>query len=148
MEDLTEKFMRRALGLAKISRGLREVPVGCVVVMGGKIIGEGFNSRNFSKIAVNHAEIVAITKACETIGDWRLTGADLFVTIEPCAMCAGAIINARVSRVFFGARNKKFGCACSILNILQEPRFNHRVEVFEGILEDECKKIMRDFFRE
>jgi tRNA(adenine34) deaminase len=142
-----EFFMSRALELAKISRDMGEVPVGCVITRNGIIVGEGFNMRNSSKNAINHAEIIAVSRACETIGDWRLEGADLFVTIEPCAMCAGAIINARISRVFFGARNKKFGCAGSILNVLKEPRFNHMSEVFEGVLEEDCKKIIRDFFR-
>jgi tRNA(adenine34) deaminase len=142
-----EFFMSRALELAKISRDMGEVPVGCVITKNGIIIGEGSNMRNASKNAVSHAEIIAISRACETIGDWRLEGADLFVTIEPCAMCAGAIINARISRVFFGARNKKFGCAGSVLNVLKEPRFNHMSEVFEGVLEEDCKKIMREFFR-
>lgn len=124
-----------------------EVPIGCVIVLDERIIGYGFNQRSNMKNSLYHAEIIAIDRACKYINDWRLEGATLFVTIEPCPMCAGAIVQSRIKEVVFGAYNKKAGCAGSILNILNEPKFNHQVIVTDNVLEDKCSQLMKDFFK-
>jgi len=124
-----------------------EVPIGCVIERGGEIVGQGYNARNGGRSALAHAEIAAIAGACAAVGDWRLEGCTLFVTVEPCPMCAGAILQARVSRVVFGARNRKAGCAGSVLNLLNHPGFNHAAEVTEGILEARCADLMQSYFR-
>ena len=140
--------MKAALTQAKKALVLGEVPIGCVIVHEGKIIGRGYNRRNTDKSTLAHAEISAIKKATKVIGDWRLEECDLYVTLEPCQMCAGAIVQARIPRVFIGAMNPKAGCAGSIYNLLEEPAFNHQVEVTRGLLEEECSTILKTFFKE
>lgn len=142
-----EYYMKKAIEQAKIAYSLDEIPIGCVIIKDDEIIAEDYNKRNTMKNALGHAEIGAINKACEALGDWRLEECTLFVTIEPCPMCAGAILQARIPRVVFGAKNKKAGCCGSILNILNDDRFNHKAEIFEGILEEECALLMTDFFK-
>lgn len=143
-----EKYMREAVRQAKKAEGLGEVPIGCVIVYEDKIIGRGYNRRNTDKSTLSHAEISAIRKASKAMGDWRLEGCTLYVTLEPCQMCAGAIVQARIPRVVMGCRNPKAGCAGSVLNILQEPSFNHQVEITEGVLGETCSSMLTEFFRE
>lgn len=143
-----EKYMKEALRQAKKAAALGEVPIGCVIVYEDKIIGRGYNRRNTDKSTLSHAEITAIRKASRVIGDWRLEDCTLYVTLEPCQMCSGAIIQARIERVVMGCRNPKAGCGGSVLNILQEPAFNHQAQITEGILEEECSKMLTDFFKE
>ena len=142
-----EKWMRQAINQAKKAEKLDEVPIGCVIVHNDKIIARGYNRRNTDHTSLAHAEMMAIKKACKKIGDWRLEECTLYVTLEPCQMCAGAIVQSRVKRVVIGAMNKKAGCAGSIFNLLEEDRFNHKAEVTRGILEDECAEMMSEFFR-
>ena len=142
-----EKWMRQAIKQAKKAEKLEEVPIGCVIVLNDKIIARGYNRRNTDYTSLAHAEMMAIKKACKKIGDWRLEECTLYVTLEPCQMCAGAIVQSRVKRVVIGAMNKKAGCAGSIFNLLEEDRFNHKAEVTRGILEDECAEMMSEFFR-
>ena len=141
-----EKYMKLAIGQAKKAKELGEVPIGCVIVHNGKIIGRGYNRRNTDKNTLAHAEITAINKASKKIGDWRLEDCTLYVTLEPCQMCSGAIVQARIPKVVIGCDNPKAGCAGSILNILNHPAFNHQVETVKGVLEDECSKMLKDFF--
>lgn len=143
-----EKYMKEALRQAKKAAALGEVPIGCVIVYEDKIIGRGYNRRNTDKSTLSHAEITAIRKASRVIGDWRLEDCTLYVTLEPCQMCSGAIIQARIPRVVMGCRNPKAGCGGSVLNILQEPAFNHQAQITEGILGEECSKMLIDFFKE
>ena len=143
-----EAYMESAIAQAKLAYALKEVPIGCVIVRGDKIIGVGYNERNTKKNALCHAEISAINQACEVVGDWRLEDCILFVTIEPCPMCAGAILQARIPKVVFGARNAKAGGVLSVLNILDNDQLNHQVEIVEGVLEAQCSALMRDFFRD
>lgn len=143
---LEEKYMREAIRLAKKAAKLKEVPIGCVIVHEGKIIGRGYNRRTIDKNVLAHAEIAAIRKACKAMGDWRLEECTMYVTLEPCPMCAGAIVQARIPRVVLGAMNPKAGCAGSIMNLLEEPRFNHQVLVERGFLEAESREIMQSFF--
>jgi len=143
-----EKFMKKALIEAKKAYKLGEVPIGCVIVHEGKIIGRGYNRRNTDKNTLSHAEIRAINKASKIIGDWRLEGCTLYVTLEPCQMCAGAIVQSRLDRVVMGSMNPKAGCGGSILNILQMEEFNHQVEVERHVLEDECTALLKLFFKE
>lgn len=143
-----EKYMKEALRQAKKAAALGEVPIGCVIVYEDKIIGRGYNRRNTDKSTLSHAEITAIRKASKVIGDWRLEDCTLYVTLEPCQMCSGAIIQARIPRVVMGCRNPKAGCGGSVLNILQEPAFNHQAQITEGILGEECSKMLTDFFKE
>ena len=143
-----EKYMKEALRQAKKAAALGEVPIGCVIVYEDKIIGRGYNRRDTDKSTLSHAEITAIRKASRIIGDWRLEDCTLYVTLEPCQMCSGAIIQARIPRVVMGCRNPKAGCGGSVLNILQEPAFNHQAQITEGILEEECSKMLTDFFKE
>lgn len=145
--NMDEKFMREALKQAKKAEKILEVPIGCVIEREGKIIARGHNRRNTEHTSLAHAEIMAIKKACKKMGDWRLEDCTLYVTLEPCQMCAGAIVQSRIKRVVIGAMNKKAGCAGSIFNLLEEERFNHRAEVTRGILEEECSKMMSDFFK-
>lgn len=140
-------FMKEAIRQAKKAARLHEVPIGCVIVYEGKIIARGYNRRNKDKSTLAHAEIAAIKKASKVIGDWRLEGCTLYVTLEPCQMCSGAIMQARVSRVVMGTMNPKAGCAGSVINLLQMPGFNHYVEMTSGVLADECQKMMQDFFK-
>ena len=141
-------FMREALAEAQKAFHLDEVPIGAVVVKNGEIIGRGHNLRERKKDPTLHAEIVAIKQAAATLGGWRLTDCDLYVTIEPCPMCAGAILQARIRRLIFGARDPKAGCAGSLYNLLEDTRFNHRTEVTEGILKDSCALIIKEYFRQ
>lgn len=143
-----EKYMKEAIKQAKKAYKLGEVPIGCVIVYEGKIIGRGYNRRKTDKNTLSHAEIIAIRKASRVMGDWRLEGCQLYVTLEPCQMCAGAIVQARIPEVYMGCMNPKAGCAGSILNILQMPEFNHQVAVMRGILEEECSNMLKTFFKE
>ena len=142
-----EKFMREAKKQAMKAYALREVPIGCVIVYEGKIIARGYNRRNTDKNTVSHAEINAIRKASKKLGDWRLEGCTLYVTLEPCQMCAGAIIQARVDRVVIGSMNPKAGCAGSVLNLLEMDGFNHKAEVTRGVLEEECSSMLSGFLK-
>ena len=143
-----EKYMKEALRQAKKAYALGEVPIGCVIVHEGKIIGRGYNRRNTDKNTLAHAEITAINKASRKLGDWRLEGCTLYVTLEPCQMCAGAIVQARIDEVVMASMNPKAGCGGSILNILEMPEFNHQVKVTRGILEEECSHMLTQFFKE
>lgn len=146
-EKLDEKFMKEAIRQAKRAEKLGEVPIGCVIVYQNQIIGRGYNRRNTDKSTLSHAEITAIKRASKAIDDWRLEDCTLYVTLEPCQMCSGAIVQARIPRVVMGCRNPKAGCAGSILNILQMPEFNHQVEITEGICEEECSLLLKQFFK-
>lgn len=148
IRSITEKYMKAAIKQAQKAQKLGEVPIGCVIVYQGKIIGRGYNRRNTDKNTLAHAEITAIRKASRIIGDWRLEDCTLYVTLEPCQMCAGAIIQARIPEVFIGCMNPKAGCAGSILNILEMPQFNHQAAVTRGILEKECSLLLKTFFTE
>ena len=148
IKSIEEKYMKEALKQAKKAYALGEVPIGCVIVHEGRIIGRGYNRRNTDKNTLAHAEITAINKASKVIGDWRLEECTLYVTLEPCQMCAGAIVQARIPEVVMGCMNPKAGCAGSILNILEMPQFNHQVKVTRGILEDECSQMLKTFFEE
>ena len=141
-----QDYMRRALALAEVAALDEETPIGCVIVRDGEIIGEGRNRRNTLGNPLAHAEMEAINQASGVIGDWRLEDCTLYVTLEPCPMCAGAIVQARIKRVVIGAMNPKAGCAGSIFNLLIEPRFNHRCEVETGMLEEESRTILQRFF--
>ena len=143
-----EKYMKEAIRQARKAYALGEVPIGCVIVYQDKIIGRGYNRRNTDKNTLSHAEITAINKASKKIGDWRLEDCTLYVTLEPCQMCSGAIVQARITRVVMGAMNPKAGCGGSILNILEMPRFNHQVQVERGVLGEECTELLTTFFRE
>lgn len=147
-DKLDEKYMKEAVRQAQKAYDLNETPIGCVIVCEGKIIGRGYNRRNTDKNPLAHAEITAIRKASKKLGDWRLEECTLYVTLEPCQMCAGAIVQARIPRVVVGCMNPKAGCAGSILNILQIPQFNHQSELVTGVLEEECSTMMKTFFRE
>ncbi|MBE5869143.1 MAG: nucleoside deaminase [Lachnospiraceae bacterium] len=146
--SIDEKYMKSALKQAQKALSLGEVPIGCVIVYQDKIIGRGYNRRKTDKNTLSHAEIIAINKASKKIGDWRLEDCTLYVTLEPCQMCSGAIVQARIPRVVMGCMNPKAGCAGSILNLLDMPQFNHQVETTKGVLEEECSTILKDFFRE
>lgn len=146
IESISEKYMREALKQAKKAYKLGEVPIGCVIVHQGRIIGRGYNRRNTDKNTLSHAEITAIKRASKVIGDWRLEDCTLYVTLEPCQMCAGAIIQARIPEVVMGCRNPKAGCAGSVLDILQNPAFNHQAKVTQGVLENECSEMLKTFF--
>jgi tRNA(adenine34) deaminase len=143
-----EKYMKEAIRQAKKAYALGEVPIGCVIVYQDKIIGRGYNRRNTDKNTLSHAEITAINKASKKIGDWRLEDCTLYVTLEPCQMCSGAIVQARITRVVMGAMNPKAGCGGSILNILEMPQFNHQVQAERGVLGEECTELLTTFFRE
>lgn len=143
-----EKFMKKALKEAKKAYALDEVPIGCVIVYGGKIIARGYNRRNTDKSTLAHAEIIAIKKATKKLGDWRLEGCTMYITLEPCQMCAGAIVQARVDRVVIGSMNKKAGCAGSVINLLDMKEFNHQVELTRGVLEEESSTMLSEFFKE
>ena len=144
MDDLT--YMEEALALAKEAAADGEVPVGCVVVCGDRIVGRGRNRREADRSALSHAEIEAIGEACRTLGGWRLWQCTLYVTLEPCAMCAGAILNARIPRVVFGATDKKYGAVSSVCSLFSMD-FNHHPQVESGIREEECAQLLQEFFR-
>ena len=143
-----EVYMEEAIKEAKKAFEINEVPIGTVIVYNktGEIIGRGFNQRNSKKNPLYHAEMMAINQSAKKIGDWRIEECTMYVTVEPCPMCAGAIVQSRIPKVVFGVKNSKAGCAGSVLNILQEPKLNHRVEIVYGVMEDECRKLMKDFF--
>ena len=143
-----EKYMRAALREAKKAYALDEVPIGCVIVQNDKIIARGYNRRNTDKNTLAHAEIAAIKKASKKTGDWRLEDCTMYVTLEPCQMCAGAIVQSRLAKVVIGSMNPKAGCAGSVLNLLQMKEFNHQVEMVKGVLEEECSKMLSGFFQE
>ena len=150
MKKLTEeeRCMREAVRQAKKAWKLGEVPIGCVIVYEGKIIGRGYNRRTTDGNVLAHAEIIAIRKACRAMGDWRLEGCTMYVTLEPCPMCAGAIVQARIPKVVIGCMNPKAGCAGSILNLLEMKEFNHQAELTTGVLGEECSAMMKQFFKE
>ena len=148
IQSTDEKYMREALKQAKKALALGEVPIGCVIVHDGKIIARGYNRRNTDQSTLSHAEITAIRKAGKILKDWRLEGCTLYVTLEPCQMCAGAIVQSRLTRVVVGCMNPKAGCAGSILNLLQMKEFNHQAELQTGILGEECSQMMKAFFKE
>ena len=143
-----EKFMKEAIRQAKKAYLLEEVPIGCVIVHEGKIIARGYNRRNTDRNTLSHAELIAIRKAAKKLGDWRLEECTMYVTLEPCQMCAGAMMQARLTEAVIGCMNPKAGCAGSVLNILEMDGFNHKVQVTRGVLEEECSQMMSQFFRE
>lgn len=145
--NVAEKYMKQAIRLAGKAAELGEVPIGCVIEYQGKVIGRGYNRRTTDKSTLAHAEIIAIKKACKKMGDWRLEDCTMYVTLEPCQMCAGAIVQARVKKVVIGCMNPKAGCAGSILNVLQMEEFNHQVEIERGVLEEECSQMLTSFFK-
>ena len=140
-------YMKKALKQAEHALSLGEVPIGCVIVYDKKIIGRGYNRRNTKKTALAHAEITAISQACRKLGDWRLEGCTMYITLEPCQMCSGAIVQSRIERIVIGAANPKAGCAGSILNLLDRPEFNHRVEITRDICAEESTDILQTFFK-
>ena len=139
--------MKQAIAQAHKAEAIQEVPIGCVIVHEGKIIARGYNRRVTDHSTLAHAEINAIRKACRVIGDWRLEDCTMYVTLEPCPMCAGAIVQARIPRLVIGCMNPKAGCAGSVLDMMHEDGFNHQVEVETGVLQDECSALMKNFFR-
>lgn len=146
MED--EKYMKEAIKQAKRAFKQDEVPIGCVIVQDGKIIARAYNKRNMKRNPLAHAEIMAINKAAKVTGDWRLEDCVMYITLEPCQMCAGAIVQARIPKVVIGSMNPKAGCAGSILNLLQVQAFNHQVELVKGVMEKECTGMLQDFFKQ
>ena len=143
-----EKFMKEAIKQAKKAEAIGDVPIGCVIVHDGKIIARGYNKRNKDKTVLAHAELLAMKKACKKLGDWRLEDCTMYITLEPCQMCAGAIVQARIDKVVIGSMNPKAGCAGSVLNLLEMDGFNHKVEVERGVLEEECSTMLSGFFKE
>lgn len=146
MEHNDEFYIKEAIALAREAEAIDEVPVGAVAVRDGKIIATAFNTRESSKCATHHAEVLAIERACAALGGWRLPGVTLYVTMEPCAMCAGAIINARIPRVVYGAKDLRFGAFGSLINLAEVP-LNHTPEVVGGVLEEECRDVLTSYFR-
>jgi tRNA(adenine34) deaminase len=142
-----EKYMRQALRLAKKASDNGDVPIGCLIVYEGKVIARGYNRRNKDKQSLAHAELIAIKKASMVMGDWRLEDCKMYVTLEPCQMCAGAIVQARIPEIVIGCMNPKAGCAGSIINLLDIQEFNHQVKVTKGVLESECSSMLTEFFR-
>lgn len=143
-----ERFMKEAIRQAKKAYAIGEVPIGCVIVHEGKIVARGYNRRTVDKNTLAHAELSAVRKASRKLGDWRLEGCTMYVTLEPCQMCSGAIVQSRIDKVVIGCMNPKAGCAGSILNLLQMEQFNHQVEVERGVLEEECSQMLKAFFKE
>lgn len=143
-----EKYMKEAIRQAKKAYAIGEVPIGCVIVYEDKIIARGYNRRTTDKSTIAHAEILAIKKACKKVGDWRLEDCTMYVTLEPCQMCSGAIVQSRMKKVVVGCMNPKAGCTGSILNLLQMKEFNHQVELEIGVMEEECSGMMKQFFKE
>lgn len=142
-----EYWMEQAIAEARKAEELGEVPIGAVIVLGDRIVGRGYNLRESSRDGTAHAEMLAIHEASNTLGAWRLLHCRLYVTLEPCPMCSGAIVQCRVPEVIYGASDPKAGCAGTLMNLLQEPRFNHRTEVLSGVLEEECASLLTNFFR-
>jgi tRNA(adenine34) deaminase len=143
-----EKYMQKALLEAKKAYVKGEVPVGAVIVHDDKIIGRGYNKREELNDALAHAEIIAIKRACKRMKNWRLSGATIYVTLEPCPMCAGALVNARIKRLVFGATDPKAGAAGSVMDVVQNDKLNHRMEVTGGVLEDSCRQLLQQFFND
>lgn len=143
-----EIYMKEAIRQAKKASALGEVPIGCVIVYEGKIIARGYNRRMVDHTVLAHAEIIAIRRACKKLGDWRLEGCTMYVTLEPCPMCAGAIVQARIPTVVIGCMNPKAGCAGSVLDMLHEDGFNHQAETRIGVMEETCSQMLTEFFRE
>ena len=142
-----EKFMKEAIKQAKKAEAIGDVPIGCVIVHDGKIIARGYNKRNKDKTVLAHAELLAMKKACKKLGDWRWEDCTMYITLEPCQMCAGAAVQARLDRVVIGAMNAKAGCAGSIINLLDMQQFNHQIPITKGVLEQECSQILSEFFK-
>lgn len=147
MTEQDVRFMKEAIRQAKKAEALDEVPIGCVIVQDDKIIARGYNRRNTDHDTLSHAELIAIRKATKKLGDWRLEGCTMYITLEPCQMCSGALVQSRIDKVVIGAMNPKAGCAGSIMNILQCEKFNHQVEIVTGVCEEECSAMMSGFFR-
>ena len=145
---MEEKFMREALKEAKKAYDKLEVPVGCVIVKDGKIIARGHNVKETKKDTTKHAEMIAVQKASKKLDSWRLLDCEMYVTLEPCSMCAGAIINSRIKKIYIGTMDQKTGAVGSVLNLLEDYKFNHKVEIESGIMQKECEKILKDFFKE
>lgn len=145
---MDEKFMREAIKQAKKAAAIGEAPIGAVIVRDGAVIARGYNKRETKKNALLHAEIIAIDKACKKLGGWRLPGCEMYVTLEPCPMCSGAIINSRIEKVYFGAFDKKAGCCGSAADLFAEGMFNHRPEIYGGIMEKECSELLTKFFKD
>ena len=145
---IEEHYMKEAIRQAKKAAALKEVPIGCVIVYDGRIIARGYNRRTVDKNVLAHAEIIAMRKACRIIGDWRLEDCTMYVTLEPCQMCAGALVQSRIDRVVIGSMNPKAGCAGSVLNLLQIAGFNHQVKIVQGVCQEECSVMLSDFFKE
>ena len=142
-----ERYMKAAIKQAKKAENIDEVPIGCAIVYHGKIIARGYNRRNIDKNTLSHAELNAIKKASKRLGDWRLDDCEMYVTLEPCQMCAGAIVQSRIKKVYIGSMNPKAGSAGSVINLLQVKEFNHQVEIESGILQEECSEMLSDFFK-
>ncbi|WCK54598.1 tRNA adenosine(34) deaminase TadA [Aneurinibacillus sp. Ricciae_BoGa-3] len=140
-------YMAIAIEEAKKAAAIGEVPIGAIIVRNGEIVGSGYNKRETARDPLAHAELMAIKKASESLGGWRLLDTTLYVTLEPCPMCSGAIVQARIPRIVYGAMDPKAGCAGSLMNLLQDPRFNHQVEITQGVMEEECGLLLKDFFR-
>ncbi len=148
LSHMDTHYMKLALRQAKRAIKYGEVPIGCVIICDGEIVGTGYNKRNTKKTTLAHAELIAIDRASRKLGDWRLEGCTMYVTLEPCQMCAGAIVQSRIDRVVIGTMNPKAGCAGSILNILQMKEFNHQVDITTGVLEKECTDLLQNFFKD
>jgi tRNA(adenine34) deaminase len=142
-----EFFMKEAIHEATKAKELDEVPIGAVIVWKDEIIARGYNLRETSQTTLSHAELIAMQEANEKVGSWRLEDCTLYVTLEPCPMCAGAIVQSRIQRVVYGAPDPKAGCGGTIMNLLNEPRFNHQVEVTQGVLKEDCARLLTDFFK-
>lgn len=147
MDKQDNKYMKEALKEAQKSYNKEEIPVGAVIVKNGKIIGRGHNLKETKNDTTNHAEIIAIKKASKKLKSWRLTGCTMYVTLEPCTMCAGALIQARLDKVVIGTMDEKTGACGSVLNVVEDYKFNHRVEIEKGVMEKECKSIIQEFFK-
>ena len=145
---MQEYFMKQAIKEAEKAYKKLEVPVGAVIVKDGKIIARGYNQKETKKDTTKHAEIIAIQKASKKLGSWRLIDCEMYVTLEPCSMCAGAIINSRIKKIYIGTKDEKTGAVGSVLNLLEGYKFNHKVEIESGIMQKECEKILKDFFKE
>lgn len=145
---MDNRYMKEAIKLAKKAYKINEVPIGCVIVYEDKIIARAYNKRNTNKNTLAHAELLAINKASKVLGDWRLEECIMYITLEPCQMCAGAIVQARMKRVVIGSMNPKAGCGGSVINLLQMEEFNHQVEVEKGVMEEECSDLLKNFFKE
>ena len=142
-----ERFMKEAIRQAKKAEALNEVPIGCVIVCDGRIIARGYNRRNTDKNTLSHAELNAIRRAAKKLGDWRLEGCSMYVTLEPCQMCAGALVQSRIDEVFIGCMNPKAGCAGSVMDLLNVEKFNHQVETVTGVCREECSEMLSAFFK-